>query len=303
VGRFKRKRTRVPGAPEIINNDMLCNEFEEILTEYLDGALDVQAHQEFAEHAMRCPVCHDLLSDVKNTLVACSSSEAPTADAGLEARILLKTMPETAMVCADFEDYLTDYLDGFLAAPLYHRWERHAALCSDCSELPGQVVRAIGACYTYKQEELPFPAGLEARILHATIGNVISREVRPPATARLIEWIRGALDPIVSPQLASVATMLLVSIFVLTNTVSADGTISGVYQASLQLAERTATSASKNPGVKQLAGSVNELIEGEGTNNANDGTKSQNPSNKNSAPQDAPGKGKQNQRNSQSSNR
>ena len=132
---------------------------------------------------------------------------------------------------------------------------------------------------------------------------MISREVRPPATARLIEWIRGALDPIVSPQLASVATMLLVSIFVLTNTVSADGTISGVYQASLQLAERTATNASKNPGVKQLAGSVNELIEGEATDNANDGSKSQNSSNKNSAPQDAPGKGKQNQRNSQSSNR
>src|SRR5204863_1693685 len=185
---------------------------------------------------------------------------------GLEARILLKTMPETAMVCEDFENYLTDYLDGFLAAPLYHRWERHAALCSDCSELPGQVVRAIGACYTYKQEELPFPAGLEARILHATIGNVISREVRPPATARLIEWIRGALDPIVSPQLASVATMLLVSIFVLTNTVSTDGSVSGIYHASLRLAERTAGNASKSSalpdGMRKLAESMNDLIDG-----------------------------------------
>ena len=282
---------------------MLCHDFENLLTEYLDGALEPLANKDFAEHAMRCPVCHDLLGEVKNTLVACASSEAPTADAGLEARILLKTVPETAITCSQFEEHLTDYLDGFLLAPLYHRWERHAALCSDCSELPGQVVRAIGACYTYKQEELPFPAGLEARILHATIGNVISREVRPPATARLIEWIRGVLDPIVSPQLASVATMLLMSIFVLTNTVSADGTIGGVYHASLQLAERTANSASRNPGVKQLAGSVNELIEGEGTNNANDGNKNQNPSNKNSAPQDASGKGKQNQRNSQSSNR
>ena len=137
---------------------MLCQEFEDRLTDYLDGALDLQAHKVFAEHALRCPVCHDLLGEVKSTLVACGASEAPAARAGLEARILLSTMPETAMACEDFEKHLTDYLDGFLAAPLYHRWERHAALCAGCSELPGEVVRAIGACYTYKQEELSVPA-------------------------------------------------------------------------------------------------------------------------------------------------
>jgi hypothetical protein len=42
-----------------------------------------------------------------------------------------------------------------------------------------------------------------------------------------------------SPQLATVATMLLVAILVLANTVSADGSISGVYDAGLQFAERT----------------------------------------------------------------
>src|SRR6266516_4891728 len=225
---------------------MLCHEFEDQLTDYLDGALSVEGHREFAEHAMRCPVCHDLLSEVKSTLLACSSSEAPLAGVGLEAKILMKTAPETTISCAEFEEHLTDYLDGVLLAPLYHRWERHAALCSDCSELPGDVVRSIGACYTYLQDELALPAGLEARILQSTIGNVVPQQVRAPFTSRLAEWLRGALDPIVSPQLASVATMLLVSIFVLTNTVSTDGTIGGVYHASLQLAERTANSASRN---------------------------------------------------------
>src|SRR6266571_84673 len=239
---------------------MLCHEFEDRLTDYLDGTLEVHVNREFAEHAMRCPVCHDLLSEVKNTLLKCSASEAPVPDATLEARILLKTMPETAISCADFEAHLTDYLDGFLLAPLYHRWERHAALCPSCSELPGDVVRPIGACYTYLQEELPVPAGLEARILQSTIGNVLPQQVRAPATSRLIEWLRGALDPIVSPQLASVATMLLVSVFVLTNTVSTDGSVSGIYHASLQLAEQTADNATKSPalpeGVKKLEGNV-----------------------------------------------
>jgi hypothetical protein len=265
---------------------MLCHEFEDQLTDYLDGALAVQANKEFAEHAMRCPVCHDLLSEVKSTLLACSASEAPAPGAGLEARILLETMPETALGCAEFEAHLTDYLDGFLLAPLYHRWERHAALCANCNELPGDVVRAIGACYTYKQDDLPLPAGLEARILHSTIGNVLAREVRAPFGSRLLAWLRGALDPIVSPQLASVATLLLVSVFVLTNTVSTDGSVGGIYHASLQLAERTAGNASKSSalpdGMKKLAGSVNELIDSS-SEKPNDANQNQNSSNQNSS--------------------
>lgn len=269
---------------------MLCHEFEDQLTDYLDGSLEAQVNRAFAEHAMRCPVCHDLLSEVKNTLLACSASEAPPAGTGLEARILLQTMPETAIACSDFEEYLTDYLDGFLAAPLYHRWERHAALCVGCSELPGAVVRAIGACYTYKQDELTVPAGLEARILQSTIGNVLPQEVRAPLSSRLIEWLRGTLDPIVSPQLASVATMLLVSVFVLTNTVSTDGSVGGIYHASLQLAERTAGNASKSSalpnGMKQIAGSVNDIMNADQeSGKENEANKNQNTSNQNGAAQ------------------
>jgi hypothetical protein len=175
-------------------------------------------------------------------------------------------VPEAALTCAEFEDYLTDYLDGFLVAPLYHRWERHAALCESCSELPGDVVRSIGACYTYKQDELTVPAGLEARILQSTIGNVLPREIRAPFASRMVEWLRGALDPIVSPQLATVATMLLVSVFVLTNTVSTDGSVRGIYMASVQLAQRTAGNASK--GVDDLIRDANKS-EKAGPNNKN----------------------------------
>lgn len=289
---------------------MLCHEFEDQLTDYLDGSLEAPTNREFAEHAMSCPVCHELLGEVKNTLLACSASEAPPAGTGLEARILLRTMPETAITCGEFEDHLTDYLDGFLMAPLYHRWERHAALCVSCSELPGAVVRAIGACYTYKQDELTVPAGLEARILQSTIGNVLPQELRAPWSSRLVEWLRGALDPIVSPQLASVATMLLVSVFVLTNTVSTDGSVGGIYHASLQLAERTAGNASKSTalpnGVKQFAGSVNNLMGGsedsgkENNANKNQNTSNQNsptPGTKNGAPQSKPKGGGSEQKN------
>jgi len=240
---------------------MLCSDFENQLTDYLDGVVDPETNRQMAEHSLRCPVCHEILSAVRSTLEACRVAPVPTPSRELEARILQRIVPESAMSCADFEDFLTDYLDGFLPAHLYHRWERHAALCDRCTELPGEVVRAIGACYSYISEEQPVPFGLNERILQATLGTVVPHEVKAPWTSRAASWLRLWLDPIVSPQLASVATMLLVSILVLTNTVSADGSIGGVYNAGVQLAERT--SGQSNSEVQQVTDDLKQLVEPE----------------------------------------
>ncbi|HSE30807.1 MAG TPA: zf-HC2 domain-containing protein [Pyrinomonadaceae bacterium] len=218
---------------------MLCSDFERQLSDYLEGLLDSETSRLIGEHALRCPVCHETLLSVRSTLDACRVAAVPPPSKELEARILQMTVPETAMTCADFEEFLTDYLDGFLPAPLYHRWERHAALCDRCTELPGEVVRAIGACYTYINEEQALPHGLNERILQATLGTVTPVDVKAPWTSRVASSLRSLLDPIISPQFATVATMLLVAIMVLTNTVSADGSISGVYDAGLNLARQT----------------------------------------------------------------
>jgi len=240
---------------------MLCNEFENGLTDYLDGTFAPEVHKTFAEHAMRCPLCHDLLSEVRNTMQACNAAGVLEPSPELEARILVSTMPETAMNCDDFEERLTDYLDGFLPAGLYHRWERHAVLCERCTELPGDVVRAIGACYVYIGEEQPLPLGLNERILQATSETALAREIRSSLNERIASWLRAWLDPIISPQLATVATMLLVAVFVLTNTVSADGSISGVYSASLRLVEQS-SAASSNGGIKEITKGLKELVGG-----------------------------------------
>jgi len=219
---------------------MFCSEFEDCLTDYLDGALSTEANRDFAAHALRCPVCHDLLNEVKNTLQSCAAADIPVPPiAELEARIMRSTVPQFEMTCEDFENYLTDYLDGFLPAPLFHRWERHAALCQHCTDLPGQVVRSIGACYTYINIEQSVPETLHDRILQATIGTTHAKEIKAPLNARIAEWLRGLLDPIVSPQFATVASMLLLAVLVLTNTVSADGSISGMYRSTVRLAEQT----------------------------------------------------------------
>ena len=224
------------------NNEikMDCSTFEDSITDYLDKTLDGQMHKAAAEHAMSCPLCHSLLNEVKESLKLCREMAVPnTRTTRLEARVLAMTMPETAMQCGEFEEHLTDYLDGFLPATLFHRWERHAVLCSSCTDLPGMVVRSIGALYSYKYDELPVPQGLNAKILQSTIGTTKAADVRAPFGSQVIEWVRGLSFPIPVPQFAPVAMMLILAFFVFSQTVSADGSLIGVYEKSVELAEQT----------------------------------------------------------------
>lgn len=221
-------------------NIVNCSTFEELLTDYLDKTLERSAHKAVAAHALSCPLCHALLNDVKESLEVCRKLTAPAAPmTRLEARVLSMTMPETAMSCDDFEGHLTDYLDGFLPAAIFHRWERHAALCTTCEDMPGMVVRSIAACYTYKNEELAVPAGLHNRILEATIGTAEAAGLKASWVSQAAEWLRGLRFPIAVPHLAPVAMMMIIAFLVFSQTVSADGTLTDVYQKSYTLAEQT----------------------------------------------------------------
>lgn len=241
---------------------MHCAEFEDHLTDYLDNTLEGDALRRFGEHALRCPVCHELLSAVKSSVSACRTIVHPLTPATLEARILQTTAPGMAMTCQEFEEHLTDYLDGFLSASLYHRWERHAVLCANCTDLPGQVVRSIGACYSYIKEERPLPVELQNRILQATLGTTNARTVRATTGARAVERLRVWLDSFVSPQLATVATMLLVAVLVGTTTISDDGTIGGMYRVGLRMATENyvrGATAALPPELKNLASDLVNL--------------------------------------------
>jgi hypothetical protein len=239
-----------------------CSEFEEFLTDYLDKTLDKQTHKAVAAHALRCPLCHSLLNEVKEALEVCHELSVPKSPlTRLEARILTKTMPETAMACAEFEAHLTDYLDGFLPAALFHRWERHAVLCEGCTNLPGEVVRSIAACYTYKMDELPVPAGLHEKILRSTIGTTEAKAVKASWSAQFGEWIRGLSFPLPIPQLAPVAMILMFAFLIFGGSVSADNSPGTVYQKSFELAGQT-----YKQGADIVLGNGNMIEQNSGTN-------------------------------------
>jgi hypothetical protein len=222
------------------NNTINCTRFEELLTDYLDRTLDSTTTAAVGEHALSCPLCHTLLNDVKESLELCRNVSTPKVSmTHLEARVLSMTMPETAMGCVEFEEFLTDYMDGFLPAALFHRWERHAVLCNTCTDLPGMVVRSIAACYTYKMDELAVPEGLHDRILKATIGTTQVGTFKPSVTSQVVEWIKGLRFPLPVPQLAPVAMLILVAFMIFGQGVSANGSLTDVYQQGFQLAEET----------------------------------------------------------------
>lgn len=248
---------------------MLCGRFRERLTDYIEGALSPGEERAMGEHVLACPVCHELLNEVRNAIRACRELPLAAPPPGLEARIIARTTPEREMTCAEFEEHLTDYLDGFLPAPLFHRWERHAMLCPRCTDLPGDVVRAIGACYASLAEEMPVPAGLHERILRATLGTTDVRCVRATPWARLLAWLVTHLQALrlatLSPQFATVAMVLLVAVLV-GSTLSKDGTIGDVYRTSWRLAAQTyargANTAARSARTEELR-KVTEAIIGE----------------------------------------
>lgn len=217
-----------------------CTAFEELLTDYLDKVLDVQTHKSVAVHSLKCPICHSLLNEVKSSLAICREFAEPIMPVTrLEARILEKTIPQSTMHCDEFEGRLTDYLDGFLTAKIFHRWERHSVLCHECTDLPGTVVRSLAACVTYKLDELAVPAGLHQRILERTIGLGAATAAKQSRFDQIGEWIRSLSFPISIPQLAPVAMMMVFAFLVFSQTVSADGSLAGVYTTSYELAAET----------------------------------------------------------------
>ena len=217
-----------------------CTTFEESLSDYLERALEKPVHKAMAAHALACPLCHSLLNDVKSAVAACRTLAEPQAPISkLDAGILARTVPDATLNCTEFEEHLTDYLDGFLPASVFHRWERHSVLCDECSDLPGIVVRSLAAIVNYKLDELPVPAGLHQRILAQTSEASTVKQIKPSLAERFGDWVRGLSFPISVPQLAPVAGMALVAFLAFSQTVSADGSLTGVYAQGVQLAEQT----------------------------------------------------------------
>src|SRR5262245_29487319 len=204
---------------------MDCRKFQDIVSDYLEGAVDSRARTECAAHRLVCRECRELYNDVRITILALnalanSEIEEP---AGLESRIIARTTAGEMLSCGDFDKLIERYFDGVILAPTFQTFQAHFEKCSKCHRLMSGIEEAINTCREIKETEVEMPVSLHDRIVEATLG----RDVQ--STGNWIERARLALldlvRPIWTPQIAVAALIFSASSLLI---LSRCGSVSGM---------------------------------------------------------------------------
>ena len=68
--------------------ELTCQDFVELVTEYLEGALDEDTARRFEEHLALCPGCETYLSQMKETASRLGEIPVETLSAETQATLL-----------------------------------------------------------------------------------------------------------------------------------------------------------------------------------------------------------------------
>ncbi len=224
---------------------MTCERFEELITPFVDGELAGADLAVFREHQLACVGCRELLEDVTGALAACADIPEVDPPLGLLSRAIVIPALNAPMDCRRFAELVTEFLDGFLEARVYHAFEDHARSCEGCSDVLAGVALAVTACHsTHFSEELDVPQSLVARILAETTGVPSAPE---SAWGRLAAAFRLYAGPLWAPRFATAAVIVTAFTMLVTEGAlgpaslydSAARVTSRVYSRSVDLASQT----------------------------------------------------------------
>ncbi len=218
---------------------MDCSKFESALSDYFDGLLEVNDSKMFRAHALQCRACRSLMDDVKTAIGACRYEELEPPPL-LESTLASIPSQHQRLGCGGFEELITEFLDGFVPAHTYHRFEEHAETCSGCSGLLTGVVYAVAACHSvHTFEEVDIPEPFVARL-------VSLMPQRLPSLARRVAdgfaAVAGQLIPRATQSsrwtFATAASLAFMTFALLLFGFSDDGTVGGIYrQAHVKISE------------------------------------------------------------------
>jgi anti-sigma factor RsiW len=219
---------------------MNCSTFETQISNYLDGLLSKPDADRFREHSLQCRTCRALIDEVREALGLCRQEDELETPAVLEASLSTIVPDHVALSCGGFEELITEFLDGYVPASAYHRFEAHSDSCAQCASLLTDVVYAVAACHsvhTYEEVEAPealldqlvaiMPANKRrlSQVVSARIVALAARVI--PNRTQSARWSFGTAASIA---FASVAFLLV--------GFSDDGSVHGLYrQANRQAAE------------------------------------------------------------------
>lgn len=219
---------------------MDCTRFESALSDYFDGLLKPRDATLFRTHALQCRACRSLMDDVKTAISECQGQDDIEPPPLLETTLAAIPLDHQALSCSGFEDLTTEFLDGFLPAATYHRFEEHTEACGECSSLLTGVVYAVAACHSvHTFEEVDVPEPMLARL-------IALMPERAPGPARRagdhIVRLAGFLLPRPSQSarwtFATAASLAFATFALLLFGFSDDGTVGGIYrQAHVRVSE------------------------------------------------------------------
>jgi anti-sigma factor RsiW len=219
---------------------MDCSRFEELLSDYIDGMLAPPLSSQFGAHALCCRPCRQALDDVKSAVAVCRADEDIELPEWLASSLEMIPVEHQPLDCFSFEEIITEFLDGFVPAPVYHRFEEHATSCDKCSTLLTDVVYAVAACHsvhTYEDYEAPDALVEKLSSVMPTRRRSVARVFADRVTAGfnliLPRTTQGA-----AWSFATVSLLIFTTFAALLLGFSDDGTMGGVYrQAHVKAAE------------------------------------------------------------------
>lgn len=149
---------------------MECAQFEELISEYLDGGLERPLRRGFCEHLLACRECHLLFNDVRDAidgghLLRESQMREIAMFAEVEQRLVNATTIGEMLSCRTLDALISDYFEGNIESSHEQVFEAHFAVCDSCRRLVDGVRESLE-----EQEAVEVPEDLYDRILRATVG-------------------------------------------------------------------------------------------------------------------------------------
>ncbi len=248
---------------------MDCQVFEELISEHLDGELKGSEAAAFRSHQLSCPTCRSLLDSVSEAVGVCMELQEAEPPLELLSRALVIPALYPPIDCDRFAALVTEFLDGFLEASVYHAFENHAQSCDGCSDTLAGVALAVSACHSvHFSEDIEVPESLIASILAETSGSGILAKAAAKSglAGRIGAAIRLFAGPALAPRVATAAVILATFSMLVMRGGLAPGEIydnaarvtSRVYSRSADFAARTDEVLSE---VERFRSDVNEIFD------------------------------------------
>jgi hypothetical protein len=180
------------------------------------------------------------MDDVKAAITVCKRQDELEPSALLATSLASIPGEHAALGCSGFEELITEFLDGFVPAPTYHRFEEHAETCDDCSNLLTGVVYAVAACHsvhTFEEVEVP-------EVLFSSLEAMMPAQ-KPGFTRRVADRFASLAEHLIPRAtqnarwtIATAASLAFAMFAFLLFGFSDDGTVAGVYrQAHVRASE------------------------------------------------------------------